>query len=100
MSWAGRWFRVTGILLLVATWRVAWLADGAFSKAGWMLLGLAIFYGSWSIAAWFDLHTCDIDGCNAPATTSVTGPNGLLEVCRNCRDGLVSRYGYKVTEDV
>jgi len=56
MSWAGRWWRVVGILLLVATWWVGWMTSGAFSKAGWMVLGLAIFAGSWFIAAWFDLN--------------------------------------------
>ena len=56
MSWTGRWWRVIGILLLAATWWVAWMTSGAFSKAGWMLLGLAIFTGLWFIAAWFDVE--------------------------------------------
>lgn len=38
---------------------------------------------------------CEIDGCNAPATTIVTGPSGLIEICPKCRDELVSLWGYK-----
>ena len=56
MSWAGRWWRVIGILLLAATWWVGWVASGAFNKAGWMVLGLVAFVVTWFNAAWFDVN--------------------------------------------
>ncbi len=43
--------------------------------------------------------TCRIDNCDATASTLVVGPTGLLEVCRNCRDGLVTIWGYWETTD-
>ena len=38
--------------------------------------------------------TCRIDNCDASATSLVIGPTGLLEVCAECRAGLVSIWGY------
>jgi len=55
MSWAGRWWRVTGILLLVATWFIA-SGRELLVMAGWGSLGLIIFVVTWFIAAWFDLN--------------------------------------------
>ena len=43
---------------------------------------------------------CRIDGCDATASTLVVGPNGVLKVCRKCRDHLESIWGYRVAEDV
>lgn len=100
MSWAGRWWRVVGVLLLVPIWWIA-SSGGLLVMTIWGFLGLGVFTGSWFIAAWFDLHgTCQIDGCDAPASTVVTGPNGPLDVCRRCRQELVAVWGYRVTEDV
>ena len=55
MSWAGRWWRVTGILLLVATWFIA-SGNDLLVMTKWGFLGLALFYGSWFLAAWFDVE--------------------------------------------
>ena len=58
MSSVGGIWRVVGVLLLVSTW---WVASngGLLIMTIWGFLGLLVFYGSWSIAAWFDVHHHD-----------------------------------------
>ncbi len=41
------------------------------------------------------MSECRIDGCDAPASTLVVGPNGLLEVCADCREELINIWGYR-----
>ncbi len=104
MTAVGKAWRIIG-LLLASTLYVVGLIDGRFwVLAGFGFGGLLIFLVSWLVAASFDVKgramRCRLDGCDAPATSLVIGPHGLLEVCRDCRNWVVEMWGYMDKLDV
>jgi hypothetical protein len=55
MTTVGRIWRSVGLVLTAALYYF-----GLFQGALWLaVLGLVVFFGSWSIAAWFDVHQED-----------------------------------------
>jgi hypothetical protein len=56
MSGVGKTWRIIGLLLTAVLFYI-----GLFKDEIWMAgLGLLVFFGSWSIAAWFDVHQKDV----------------------------------------
>ncbi len=59
MSGVGKTWRITGLILTVALYYLAITHDSLWAMAGIGLIGLLVFFGSWSVAAWFDVHQED-----------------------------------------
>ena len=53
MSWTGRWWRVSGILITTALLYAAW-GEGLLMMAGYGFAGLAVFFVSWTMADRYD----------------------------------------------
>ena len=56
MSGVGRTWRVIGILLTAALYYLSLSSDSLWAMAGIGLVGVLVFFGSWSVAAWFDVQ--------------------------------------------
>lgn len=55
-TWQGNTWRSVGLVLTGVLYYV-----GLFDDALWVaVIGWVVFFGSWSIAAWFDVHQKDV----------------------------------------
>jgi hypothetical protein len=60
MSGVSKTWRVVGLLLTAALYYLAMSKDSLWQMAGIGFIGLLVFFGSWSVAAWFDVHQEDV----------------------------------------
>lgn len=56
MSAAGKTWRIIGVLLTAALYYLSLTHDSLLAMAGLGLVGLLVFFVTWSYAAWFDVH--------------------------------------------
>ena len=60
MTGIGKTWRVVGLLLTAALYYLSLTSESLWAMAGIGLVGVLVFFGSWSIAAWFDVHQEDV----------------------------------------
>ncbi len=60
MSGVGKTWRIVGLLLTAVLYYLAISSDSLWAMAGFGFSGVLVFFGSWSIAAWFDVHQKDV----------------------------------------
>ena len=58
MSDVGKAWRIVGILLTAALYYLA-MSSNMLMMAVYGFSGIAVFFASWSVAVWFDLHQDD-----------------------------------------
>ncbi len=58
MSSVGKAWRIVGLFLTAALYYLA-LSSDMLMMAVYGFSGVAVFFGSWSVAAWIDLHQDD-----------------------------------------
>lgn len=60
MSGVGKTWRVVGLLLTAVLYILALTSESLWAMAGLGFSGVLVFFGSWSVAAWFDVHQKDV----------------------------------------
>ena len=60
MTGIGKTWRVVGLLLTAALYYLSLTSESLLAMAGIGFSGVLVFFGSWSIAAWFDVHQEDV----------------------------------------